>query len=69
VEFDYISLTRERADATNYQARGGGTGGRSHRADEAAISPTSFSPRSGEKIKMEPDAKNNESPTVQAGQH
>ena len=66
VEFDYISLTCERADD---QTRGGGTGGRSDRDDEAAISLTSLSPRSGEKIKTEPDAKNNESPTVQAGQH
>jgi len=54
---------------TNNQARGGGTGGRSDRDAEAAISLTSFSPRSGEKIKTEPDAKNNESPMVQAGQH
>jgi len=54
---------------TDDQTRGGGTGGRSDRDDEAAISLTSLSPRSGEKIKTETDAKNNESPTVQAGQH
>jgi hypothetical protein len=54
---------------TNNQVRGGGTGGRSDRDDEAAISLTSFSPRSGEKIKTEPDPKINESPTVQAAQH
>ena len=36
---------------TDNQARGGGTGGRSDRDDEAAISPTSFSPRSDEKAK------------------
>jgi hypothetical protein len=33
------------------QTRGGGTGGRSDRDDEAAFSPKSFSPRSGEKKK------------------
>src|SRR5207253_5094027 len=54
---------------TNDQTRGGGTGGRSDRDDEAAISLTSFSPRSGEKIKGAVEAKNNESPTVQPGQH
>jgi hypothetical protein len=54
---------------TNNQARGGGTGGRSDRDAEAAISLISLSPRSGEKIKTGTDAKNNESPTVQAGQH
>jgi len=36
---------------TDNQARGGGTGGRSDRDDEAAISPTSFSPRPDEKAK------------------
>jgi hypothetical protein len=54
---------------TEDQSRGGGTGGRSDRDDEAAISPMSLSPRSGEKIKTAVEAKNNESPTVQAGQH
>jgi hypothetical protein len=51
------------------QARGGGTGGRSDRDEEAAVSSMSLSPRSGEKIKTEPAAKNSESPTLQAGQH
>jgi hypothetical protein len=61
---------RERADANKqYQARGGGTGGRSDRDAEAAISLISLSPRSDEKIKAAVEAKNNESPTVQAGQH
>jgi hypothetical protein len=64
-----FSLTRERADANDYQARGGGTGGRSDRDDEAAISSMSLSPRSSEKIKAAVETKNNESPTVQAGQH
>jgi hypothetical protein len=54
---------------TNNQARGGGTGGRSDRDDEAAIPSISLSPRSDEKIKAAVEAKNNESPTVQAGQH
>jgi len=54
---------------TNNQARGGGTGGRSDRDNEAAISSVSLSPGSGEKIKTAAEAKNNESPTVQAGQH
>jgi len=45
---------------TNNQARGGGTGGRSDRDDEAAISSMSLSPPSGEKIKaaVEVDASN-----------
>jgi hypothetical protein len=54
---------------TNNQARGGGTGGRSDRDDEAAISSMSLSPRSGEKTKAAVEAKNNESPTVESGQH
>jgi hypothetical protein len=54
---------------TNNQARGGGTGGRSDRDEEAAISSINLSPPSGEKIKAAVDAKNNESPTVQPGQH
>ena len=36
---------------------------------EAPISSMSFSPGSGEKIKGAVEAKNNESPTVQPGQH
>jgi hypothetical protein len=54
---------------TNNQARGGGTGGRSDRDDEAAISSINLSPPSGEKIKAAVEAKNNERPTVQPGQH
>jgi hypothetical protein len=54
---------------TNNQARGGGTGGRSDRDDEAAIPSISLSARSDEKIKAAVEAQNNESPTVQAGQH
>jgi hypothetical protein len=54
---------------TNNQARGGGTGGRSDRDDETAISSMSLSPLSGEKIKEAVEVKNNESPTVQPGQH
>ena len=54
---------------TDDQTRGGGTGGRSDRDDEAAISSMSLSPRSREKIKAAVEAKNNESPTVQPGQH
>jgi len=54
---------------TNNQGRGGGTGGRSDRDDEAAISSMSLSPRAGEKTKAAVEVKNNESPTVQAGQH
>jgi len=49
--------------------RGGGTGGRSDRDDEAAVSLENFSPRSEEKIKTDPEARNNESPTLQAEQH
>src|SRR5438105_3224129 len=51
------------------QARGGGTGGRSDRDDEAAISSINLSPPSDEKIKAAVKAKNNESPTVQPEQH
>jgi len=54
---------------TNNQARGGGTGGRSDRDDEAAISSRSLSPPTGEKIKTAAEVKNKESPTVQLGQH
>ena len=52
VELNCFSLMRmSEPTRTNNQGRGGGTGGRSDRDDEAAISPTSFSPRSGEKTK------------------
>src|SRR5437764_7976665 len=54
---------------TEDQTRGGETGGRSDRDGEAPISSMSFSPGSGEKIKGAVEAKNNESPTVQPGQH
>jgi hypothetical protein len=51
------------------QTRGGGTGGRSDRDDEGAISLKSVSPRSCGKTKAEAEARNNESPTLQAEQH
>jgi len=54
---------------TDGQARGGGTGGRSDRDDETAVSLKSFSPRSEEKIRTDAEARNNESPTLQAEQH
>jgi hypothetical protein len=65
-----FSLTRvSEPTRTRNQARGGGTGGRSDRDDEGAISSMSLSRPSGEKIKAPVGAKNNESPTVQPGQH
>ncbi|PYL03476.1 MAG: hypothetical protein DME32_03965 [Verrucomicrobia bacterium] len=54
---------------TDGQARGGGTGGRSDRDDETAVSLKSFSPRSEEKIRTDAEARNNESPPLQAEQH
>jgi len=54
---------------TDGYTRGGGTGGRSDRDDEAAVSLENFSPRSEEKIRTDPEARNNESPTLQAEQH
>jgi hypothetical protein len=70
VEFHYISLTvRASRRKLMIQTRGGGTGGRSDRDDDAAISLKNFCPRSGEKIKTDAEARNNESPTLQAEQH
>src|SRR5438105_9200383 len=74
IEFLLLNLITSRSRVseptrTNNQARGGGTGGRSDRDDEPAISSINLSPPSDEKIKAAVKAKNNESPTVQPEQH
>jgi hypothetical protein len=54
---------------TKDQTRGGGTGGRSDRDDEAMISPKSFSPRSVEKTKGQLETAMSEKQRLQAAQH